>query len=204
MKRRKLWAGLIGSAAVAAGVTVWATQSHSTTTPESKPPSTVSKVQQADALLQQAQRIQDPKEAAGAFRRVLDLDPGNKLAWYGLGIIALRDRKAAEARADFDTSLKIDPKFTPALFSEAVLLRSSEPERAVDLLKRTVAANPRMAPIADLQLGAILAEKGHDDEATAAFRQAVAAEPSLISRVPERFRKSVSPSSTSSHAGSAR
>jgi len=204
MKRRKLWAGLVGTTAVAAGVAVWATQSHSTTAPESKNETTVAKTRQADALLQKALRVQNPKEASGAFKRVLELDPRNKLAWYSLGVIAERDRKTADAVASFDKTLAIDPKFSPALFSEAFLLKSSKPDQAMELLRRAITASPQTAAAAHAQLGAILAENGRDDEAKDEFRQATALDRSLIAQVPKRLRHSVSPSPTPSHAGSAR
>ncbi|MFI1694111.1 tetratricopeptide repeat protein [Streptomyces sp. NPDC020794] len=207
MKRRKLWAGLAGTAAVvtgvAAGVTVWATQSESASPPESKAASVTSKPQDANALLHtalQQQQSQDLRGADRTYRRVLELDPHNKLAWYSLGVIAQQYGKMDDARAAYDKALKIDPSFVSALFSEAFLLKSSDPDRAVELLKRASAADPKAATI-HMQLGLLLAEKGRADEAEDAFRRAVAAAPSLLPQVPERFRDSVSPSPTASQTG---
>jgi len=199
-----LWAGLVGTTAVAAGVAVWATQSHSTTAPESKNASIDSKSRQANSLLQKAMQLQNPKEAARTFRQVLELEPRNKLAWYSLGNIALRERKTADARADFEKTLEIDPKFTPGLYSEALLLKSSDPDRAIGLLKRAIAVNPKTALAPRMQLGELLADRGRDKEAKDEFRQVIAANPALIFQVPKRLRDSVSPSPTSSHPGSTR
>jgi len=203
VKRRRLWAGLAGTAAVATGVAVWAIQSHSTAAPESKAASAARKTVQANALVQAAilqSQYQDSKGAARTYRRVLELDPRNKVAWYNLGVIAQQDGRTADARAAYDEALKIDPKYPSALFNKALLLKSSEPDRAIGLLKRAVAAHPKAAT-AHLQLGLILAEKNRHEEAEDAFRHAVAADPSLHSHVPESLRDDVSPSPTSSQAG---
>ncbi|MGW3498817.1 tetratricopeptide repeat protein [Streptomyces sp. NPDC001020] len=151
----------------------------------------------------QQQQHQDSSEAAHTYRRVLELDPHNKLAWYGLGVIAQQDGKRFEARADYDKALKIDPSFMSALFSEAILLKSSDPDRAVELLKRAAAAQPKAAPI-HMQLGLLLTERGRDEEAEEEFRRGVAADPRLLSQVPERFRDSVRPSPTASWTGNPR
>nr|WP_260860189.1 tetratricopeptide repeat protein [Streptomyces cupreus] len=203
VKRRRLWAGLAGAAAVAAGGVVWAVQSHSPAAPESKAASVAGKAGEADALLRAAMvqsQYQDSDGAARTYRRVLEIDPHNKIAWYNLGVIAQQDGRTADARGAYDKALKIDPKYPSALFNKAILLKSSEPDRAIGLLKRAIAANPKAAT-AHLQLGQILVEKDRAEEAEDEFRRAVAADPSLHSHVPEPFRDDVSPSPTSSQAG---
>lgn len=207
MKRTTLWAGLAGTAAVATGVTVWAFQSPSLAPSESKAASVARKTKQANELLQEGIRRQESHDSNGAahnYSRVLELDPHNTFAWYNLGVIAQQQGRTADARAAYDKALKIDPKFTSALYNKATLLRHSDPDGAIGILKRAIAANPQMATGFRLQLGQILAERGRDDEAEDQFRRVVAASPSLLSKVPERFRDSVSPSSTSSQAGSTR
>ncbi|MGW2703696.1 tetratricopeptide repeat protein [Streptomyces sp. NPDC001340] len=152
--------------------------------------SVTERVQKTGALLQTAlkqQQRQDPQGAARTYRHVLDLDPGNKFAWYGLGVIAQMGGNAFDARANYDKALKTDPSFISALYSEAMMLKSSDPDRAAGLLKRAVAAQPKAATL-HLQLGQILAAKGHANEAKNAFRHAVAADPSLRSQVPEPYR----------------
>ncbi|MFF4956804.1 tetratricopeptide repeat protein [Streptomyces sp. NPDC001222] len=205
MKRRTLWAGLAGTVAIAGGIAVWAVQSHPDRPADSKTAPTAQKGPNADTLLAAAklQAQYDTAGAAGTYRRVLDLDPHNKIAWYNLGVLAQQEGKTADARADYDKALKLDPKYGSALYNEAVLLKSSDPDRAVTLLRRAIAATPK-ASTAHLQLGQILAKRGRDHEATAEFRRAVAADPSLYSAVPEQFRDYVSPPPTSSQAGDSR
>jgi tetratricopeptide (TPR) repeat protein len=211
VKRRRLWAGLAATAAVAAGVAVWAVPSHSTANPESEAASVPRKAAKAHTLLQAGilqAKYQDRDGAARTYRRVLELDPDNKLAWYNLGVIAQQDGKTADARLAYEKALKVDPSFESALFNEALLLRSSEPDRAAGLLKRAISANPKAAT-AYLHLGQILAKQHRDDEARDAFRRALAADPSLHSHLPESFQDSVSASATptsttSSQAGNTR
>ncbi|MEU6651714.1 tetratricopeptide repeat protein [Streptomyces sp. NPDC046900] len=179
-----------GTAAVAAGAAIWTAQSPSTAPSDSKPASAAEKNQQANSLLQSAlveEQRQDSKGASHTYKRVVELDPGNKLAWYNLGVIAQRDGRTTDARAAYDKALKADPGYTPALYNKAMLLKSSEPDAAMELLRRFLAADPKGAA-AHLQLGHILAEKHRDSEAEDEFRRAVAANPSLRSQVPDQFR----------------
>ncbi|MGW7361254.1 tetratricopeptide repeat protein [Streptomyces sp. NPDC054802] len=191
---------------VAVGVTAWAVLSRPTANPESEGKSATHAASEAQALVQAGlvqSRYQDFSGAARTFRRALELDPDNKLAWYNLGVIAQRDGRTADAREAYDKALKIDPTYASALFNEAVLLESSDPDQAVALLKRAVAADPK-ASTAYLRLGRALAKKGRDDEAEDAFRRAVAIDPELHSLVPESFQDSVSPSPSTSQAGATR
>ncbi|MGW7469870.1 tetratricopeptide repeat protein [Streptomyces xantholiticus] len=193
-------------AMVAVGVTAWAILSQPAANPESEAKSATQTVSEAQALvhagLMQSQ-YQDFSGAERTFRRVLELDPENKLAWFNLGVIAQRDGRTADAREAYDKALKIDPKFASALFNEAVLLESSDPDRALTLLKRAVAANPK-ASTAHLRLGRALSKQGRDDEAEDAFRRAVETDPKLHPLVPESFQDSVSPSPSTSQAGTTR
>ncbi|MFE8942814.1 tetratricopeptide repeat protein [Streptomyces sp. NPDC007856] len=78
------------------------------------------------------QQNHDAQGADRTYRRVLELDPQNKYAWYNLGVMAHEAGRTANAGADYAEALKIDPKFTSALFNEALLLESSDPIRPVN------------------------------------------------------------------------
>ncbi|WP_437056772.1 tetratricopeptide repeat protein [Streptomyces sp. enrichment culture] len=190
-------------ASIATGLIIWAIQSPSDERQESKAMSEVRTSVEANALLNAAMmqnQYKDFKGAARTYRRVLELDPDNKTAWYNLGVIAQQEGRTADARAAYDKVLKIDPKYWSALYNKSFLVKSSAPDQALGLLKRAVAANPKAAA-AHLQIGLILAERDRDEEAEEAFRRAVAGKPSLHSHVPEPFRDDVSPSPTPSEAG---
>ncbi|PIB10173.1 hypothetical protein B1C81_06590 [Streptomyces sp. HG99] len=189
-----MWAGLVATATVATGVTVWALQSPSSVLSESKSASVTRNSKPAEALLQSALQRQTHQDSLGAardYRRVLELDPENKLAWYGLGAIEQQNGRTADARAAYEKALETDPKFMSALYSEALLLRSSDPDRAIELLKRAVAADPKATAI-QVELGNLLAEQHRKGEAEDVFRHAVAVDHQILSQVPEEFRSSVS------------
>lgn len=143
----------------------------------------------------QAGEISDFAGATKTFEQVLALDPGNKLAWYNLGVIAQHDDNTDAARTAYDNSLKTDPAFESALYNKAILLGSSDTDQAIAILQRIVAANPKAAT-AYLQLGQDQLKKGQDSEAKDAFGRAVRTDPSLQELVPERFRDSVSAATT--------
>ncbi|PBC61542.1 hypothetical protein BKI49_23410 [Streptomyces sp. Tue6028] len=147
------------------------------------------------------QQIPDPKGATVTYRRVLELDPGNKYAWYNLGVMAQQDGRTADARADYDKALKSDASFKSALFNEAILLKTSDPDTSIRLMSRVLAIDPK-AGTAHLHLGQVLAQQHRDREAADEFRRAVATDATLRSQVPEKFRDSMSSSETSSQAGS--
>ncbi|MFI9807159.1 tetratricopeptide repeat protein [Streptomyces sp. NPDC052301] len=188
-------------ATLVTGVTVWTILAHSA--PATKGASAPAKPQQVDALLRAANLQAQYHDFAGAgrtYQQVLALDPHNKVAWYDLGVVAYQQGRTAEAIKAYDKALQIDRTYASALYNEAVLLKSSDPDRAAGLLKRAIASTPKAAT-AHLQLGFILASKKREDEAEDEFRRAVAADPSLHSQVPEPYRDDVSPSPTSSQAG---
>ncbi|MFI1471463.1 tetratricopeptide repeat protein [Streptomyces wuyuanensis] len=194
-----MWTGLGATVAVAAGAVTWAVMSHPAATPDGKSEKAPLTPLNAHALLQAGHVQAQHKDFDGAeatFKRVLEMEPGNKLAWYNVGVVTARDGRPADALKAYDTALKIDPSFTSALFNQAVLLKASDPDRAIALLKRTVTINPK-ASTAHFQLGDTLARKGRDDQARDAYRRAVAVDPSLHSQVPKKFRDSTRPKPTS-------
>lgn len=128
----------------------------------------------------------DVAGASNTFKQVLKSDPGNKYAWYNLGVIAQQSNKPTSARTAYEKALKTDPRFGPALFNEAVLLQASNPDRALTLLKRAVASNPK-ASTAYFLMGEIMAKRGSKKDAKEAFTRAVAIDPQLRSQVPAGF-----------------
>ncbi|MER7045425.1 tetratricopeptide repeat protein [Streptomyces jumonjinensis] len=179
---------------LAAGAVVWAVMTHS------NPPSSDAAFDnvnnnrlKTDALLESGllqARYQDIPNAKATFKRVLTLDPKNKLAWYNLGVLAQNEGHRADAHKAYDAALKTDPSYTSALFNKALLLKTDDPDGALKLLRRAVAADPKAAT-AYFHIGETLARKGRDEQARDAYRQAVELNSSLRSQVPESYRESV-------------
>lgn len=197
VKRRRLWTGVGAAAVAAAGTATWAVMTPSETTAADGTSETAARTAlTAEALLQAGllqARHQDLGGAEATFRRVLEMDPDNKLAWYNVGVVAHQSGRPAEALRAYDAALKADPSFTSALFNQAVLVKASDPDRAITLLERTVSVDPQ-ASTAHFQLGEALAGKGRDGEAQEAYRRAVAADASLHAKVPAKFRDAARPS----------
>ncbi len=185
----------------------WSVVAYSAAVSESEArPSARKTPPSADAVLQAGIALQqngDPQGASRLYGVALALDPQNKAAWYNLGVIAHQDGRTAEARTAYEKALKIDPVFSSALYNEALLLESSDPDRAMGLLERAIGADPPAAT-AHLRLGDLWVRKNRRREAAEEFRSAVAADPALLSQVPESFRDSLRPSPASNPAGSPR
>ncbi|MFI1045825.1 tetratricopeptide repeat protein [Streptomyces griseoruber] len=207
MKRRQLLVVLSGAAAVATGLLSWSVVAYAAALSDNgMRPSSERTPPSADALLQAgiaAQQNDDPQGASRFYGVVLTMDPRNKAAWYNLGVIAHQDGRTADARRAYEKALKIDPAFPSALYNEALLLKSSDPDLAMGLLERAVGADPQAAT-AHLELGDLWVRKHRDREAAEEFRSAVAADPALLSQVPESFRDSLRPAPAPSPAGSPR
>ncbi|WP_159056235.1 tetratricopeptide repeat protein [Streptomyces sp. DSM 15324] len=206
MKRRQLLVVLSGAAAVATGLLSWSVLACAAALPDAGTPSAKRTPPSADALLQAgiaAQQNHDPQGASRFYGVVLALDPRNKAAWYNLGVIAHQDGRTADARRAYEKALKIDPAFPSALYNEALLLKAGDPDLAMGLLERAVGADPSAAT-AHLHLGDLWVRKNRKQEAAEEYRSAVAADPALLSQVPEPFRTSLRPAPAPSTAGSPR
>ncbi|MFE9934463.1 tetratricopeptide repeat protein [Streptomyces sp. NPDC005533] len=184
VERRQLWTGVGAAVVLAAGVATWAVMSEAATSSDVK--TTLS----AHALLQAGLVQANEKDLDGAedtFTRVLTIEPDNKLAWYNLGVVSQQSGRPADALKAYDAVLKIDPKFTSAIFNQAMLLKTTNPDRAITLLKRAISLNPKAAK-AYFQLGEALAKRGNGTGARDAYRHAILIDQSLFSQVPKPFR----------------
>ncbi|MEU8586837.1 tetratricopeptide repeat protein [Streptomyces sp. NPDC048664] len=190
----RLWTGVGVALALAAGGLTWALMGQS----DSDDAATSDNAHlhaglKADALLQSGLlqvQYQDYADAKATFHQVLAVDPGSKLAWYNLGVIAQKENREGDARKAYDAALKSDPRFTSALFNKALMLEKGEPDEALRLLRRAVAVNPK-ASTAYFHIGRTLAAQGHDKQAGDAYRHAVEIDPGLRPQVPEPFADSL-------------
>jgi Tfp pilus assembly protein PilF len=188
---RRFWTSTGAALVLAVGAVAWAAITMSGPAPDNDPAAADRGAPKAAALLDAGltqARHQDFTRAKSTFERVLEVDPGNAIAWYNLGVLAQGEGRRDDALAAYGAALKSDAAHSSALFNMALLLETSDPDKALALLRRAVSANPR-ASTAQFHIGAVLARQGHEEQAVDAYRRAVTIDPSLRSQVPERFRK---------------
>ena len=95
--------------------------------------------------------------ATREFRTVVKLDPGNKFAWFDLGVGAGTAGHVGEADRDYRRAIAIDPGFEPALFNYGYdQYGNKHYAAAAQFLRRATDANPNDAG-AHLYFGLALA-----------------------------------------------
>jgi Tfp pilus assembly protein PilF len=119
---------------------------------------------------------------------VLASDPGNKVAYYNLGVLAQSGNRAAEAEDYYRRSLAGDPQFLPALFNLAILREAAGANaEAADLYKQIIARNPDHAA-SHFNLGLLLYAKLNDQAGgQAEIAKALKLEPTLAARLPSQI-----------------
>jgi Tfp pilus assembly protein PilF len=112
------------------------------------------------------------------FENVLAIDPHNAYAHYNLGVIAQQDGRDKAAMASYDAALADDDAFAPALYNKAILTEGSDLDAAVDLYRRAVDADPKMAA-AHMRLGFALIHLGKTAEGEEHLGKGVSLDPSM-------------------------
>ncbi|HEY2593277.1 MAG TPA: hypothetical protein VGK33_05205 [Chloroflexota bacterium] len=79
------------------------------------------------------------------FQDLLAIDPANKYAWYNLGLIAQETNHTSASLADYAKAIAIDPRYTPAMFNQAILLERTAPHAALSIYRRITSINPKAA-----------------------------------------------------------
>lgn len=104
------------------------------------------------------------------------VNPDNPWLHYGMGRVYLSWKMRDQAKAEFDTVLKKDPKFYPATLGLADLARQKEDwDQAEQLYKATLAVNDDATAWAGL--GFMAAARGQGDAAREAFKKSIASFP---------------------------
>jgi Tfp pilus assembly protein PilF len=120
----------------------------------------------------------DTAAARTTFSNVLTIDPGNKFAYFNLGIIATMEGSVEDAIANYDKALETDPSYTPAMFNRAILLEPTDPDAALAVYEQIVSIAPNSST-AFLRMSFLLEAKGETDKAAQARESALALDPSL-------------------------
>jgi CelD/BcsL family acetyltransferase involved in cellulose biosynthesis/Flp pilus assembly protein TadD len=118
-----------------------------------------------------------PEKAETGFRQILDVDPHNAGALYGLGKIVAKRGAHAEAVPLFRALLAISPETHRAWFWLGRSLRAGDAlAEAAEAYCEGIERQPAM-PGAYVELGQILLALGHHDQALAAFDAACTVQP---------------------------
>jgi tetratricopeptide (TPR) repeat protein len=115
--------------------------------------------------------LEAPIESEAAFRRAIEMDPENPIAYGNLAIILLDQSRMEEARALIDKALDLDPDFHVAYIARGrYLLQKGDMAGAIESILAGSAANPAYsnglvaAAIAYYQNGEVeLAEQAIDN-----------------------------------------
>lgn len=134
----------------------------------------------ADALftLGLAQSEQDVTQAIDTFRRVLAMAPRHALARYNLALVLRRSDRLAEAIAELEQVLAIDPRPQAHYTLGVIYWHQGRLDRAVGALEAAIASEPAYAE-AHYALGTVLAERRETPGALEALRRALALRPGL-------------------------
>jgi tetratricopeptide (TPR) repeat protein len=131
----------------------------------------------------------DQATAEAELKRAISVAPQNPLGYAKLGQLKLAQKNNSEAEKLFTEALQRDPSYADALDGIVTLYESQQrPERAFDVVKRAVAANPGNAH-AQLLLGAAAASVRDFSTAEAAARKMIELSPrdadgySLLSQI---------------------
>jgi Tfp pilus assembly protein PilF len=121
----------------------------------------------------------DLTAAATQYDKVLELDPGNKFAYYNLALIDEASKNYGEAEKHYRAAIKTDPAYQPALYNLAILRTSQDPEEAISLYRAAVKAKPKDAA-SWLNLGLLLRASGDEAAGDKAVTKALELNPDLV------------------------
>jgi Tfp pilus assembly protein PilF len=129
--------------------------------------------------------------ASGAqqvFAQAVGRKPVNPVGHYDLGVALQREGHLREALRQYRLALARDPRYTPALFNEAVLVAPHDPALAIFYYRHIVAIRPNSST-AFLNLGLLQAATGWPRRLVLrSLRRAVSLDPRLRAHIPARLR----------------
>ena len=175
-------------AVVATAAVACSSSSHTTTTttsssspPAKGAPASSAVGGQVDSLFQSGLTQAERKKwsaATTSFQKVLAIDPSNFYADYDLGWIAQSRGSSNEALSYYKRCLAANASYTPAMYNEAILLETSDPQQAIGVYQKIVNIDPR-ASTAYLRLALVQAEQGDMTDAMANHAKAVSIDHAL-------------------------
>ena len=121
-------------------------------------------------------------EANAAFRDAATAapnDPVIQTAWGEMFIDGRCQTCNTDALKSFQTALRVDPKWAPALLGTAEAMSDENPPEAVAVARKALEINPSFVP-AHLFIATQTADAGHRDEARKSIQKALDVNPSSL------------------------
>ncbi|MEM7579049.1 MAG: tetratricopeptide repeat protein [Cyanobacteria bacterium P01_A01_bin.80] len=119
-------------------------------------------------------------EAERIYRQVLDTDPQQEEALYGLGVIALEKGQYHHAENFLKTALHYQPEFAQALFSLGNLRQAQgKLNQAVEYYQKALSFQPEAVAVHNC-LGGTLQQQGKLEEAVTCYYRALEIQPNSI------------------------
>lgn len=116
-----------------------------------------------------------------AWQDAVEADPKSDTAHTGLGIAYVQLGRTSDARGEFVQALRINPRNNVALYQLGLLVKPSDPERAVELLEQAARYSPDGEKAAPLVIeGDVLMSLEDYEGARGAYARAITDFPYLF------------------------
>lgn len=130
----------------------------------------------------------NPGAAEQLFRQAIPKRPRNPVGYYDLGVAYERAGDARDAVIEYEHALRVDARYAPALFNQAVIIAPRNPPTAMFLYRRVIHLQPDSAT-AYLNLGLLeIGTRALHRRGVRDLTRAVHLDPALRSRVPASLR----------------
>jgi adenylate cyclase len=123
---------------------------------------------------------QDQARAEKLFREVLEHDPNDARAHFGLGILRRVQNRLDDARIELETGIAIDPNNTVAIRNLGLtLIQMGKPEEAIPHIEKSIRLSPHDPTVGNNYgaLGSCYLFLGHLDQAIELLKKSRAANP---------------------------
>jgi tetratricopeptide (TPR) repeat protein len=119
------------------------------------------------------------QEANAAYRDAISLAPRDAAINTAWGDLFLEKYNKPEALKSFQTALKEDPRFAPAMLGSARTLADENPPQAISMAKRALEVNPSYVDV-QVFLASQASYADHRDEARQLLEKALVVNPSSL------------------------
>jgi tetratricopeptide (TPR) repeat protein len=126
-----------------------------------------------------ALKVGQYESAVRYYNEVLELDPNNKKALFGVATAYHMSKQYDKAREAYLKIINIDPKYAPAVNNYIILVTEENPEKAIERLENLYSKNPSFAAI-PAQLGNLYYNNGEPQKAVEYYAAAIKLEPRNI------------------------